>query len=74
MLINVLLEQYKWLFIIKISNQENLNTAEVIILIFNLFLDLVYYVSAEEKSSNIELGSIDYPFKSLDDPFREIIN
>lgn len=31
-----------------------------------------YYVDPSSNSSNIELGTIEHPFKALDDPFREI--
>ncbi|CDW72908.1 UNKNOWN [Stylonychia lemnae] len=33
-----------------------------------------YYVDPSSSLSNIELGTIEYPFKQLDDPFREIFN
>eukprot|EP00347_Sterkiella_histriomuscorum_P010201 403377217 len=33
-----------------------------------------YYVDPSSNASNIELGTLHYPFKALDDPFREIFN
>ena len=33
-----------------------------------------YYVDPSSSSSNIELGTRAMPFKSIDDPFREILN
>jgi hypothetical protein len=33
-----------------------------------------YYVDPSSKASNIELGTKAFPFKSIDDPFREIFN
>eukprot|EP00347_Sterkiella_histriomuscorum_P021687 403333112 len=33
-----------------------------------------YYINSESNASNIELGTQKYPFKNLDDAFREIVN
>ena len=35
-------------------------------------LDKTYYVDPSSNNSNIELGTISFPFKAMDDPFREI--
>ena len=41
-------------------------------MVFNLGLN--YFVDPSSKASSIELGTQSYPFKAMDDPFREIFN
>ncbi|CDW79987.1 UNKNOWN [Stylonychia lemnae] len=41
--------------------------------IFKYCRDPVYYIDSK-MDSLIELGTRDYPFKSFDDPFRELVN
>ena len=40
----------------------------------DIFIEKEYYVDPSLKISNIELGTKQYPFKAIDDPFREIFN
>ncbi|CDW75363.1 UNKNOWN [Stylonychia lemnae] len=42
--------------------------------IFNYCREKIYFVDPSSDLSNIELGTIEYPFKQLDDPIREIFN
>jgi hypothetical protein len=37
-------------------------------------LDLDYYIDPSSQLSNIELGTQQFPFKALDDPFRELFS
>ena len=39
---------------------------------FNYTVALEYYVDPSSTLSNIELGTRAYPFKAVDDPFREL--
>ncbi|CDW85178.1 UNKNOWN [Stylonychia lemnae] len=41
---------------------------------FRYCRELVYYIDSSNQQTSIELGTIEFPYKQLDDPFREIIN
>jgi hypothetical protein len=59
--------------------QGILNTAEVSNFYFkkilnNYSIGLEYFVDPDFDQSNIELGTREHPFSSIDDAFRELFN
>ena len=46
----------------------------ILIILFFVFIGPEIYVDADSSLSNLELGTIEHPYRRIDDAFRELFN